>query len=119
MRKRIPLALSLVACLALLAYAALWLLSSQPGISRANYERIQVGMTQQEVERLLAGPPRPDPWTVPFEGGVAQIGHTPRVWADDDAGIRIDFDKEGRVAVTQWAPRRESWWNRVRAWIGR
>jgi hypothetical protein len=36
--------------------AVAWLAPSRPGITRENYERIQQGMTQHEVERLLGEP---------------------------------------------------------------
>jgi hypothetical protein len=40
---------------AVLIHFAIW--SARPGVTGANFARLEVGMTQAEVEELLGGPP--------------------------------------------------------------
>ena len=47
-------AVAVVGCAGLVV---LTILPSLPGIGRANFARIEIGMTQPEVEELLGGPP--------------------------------------------------------------
>jgi hypothetical protein len=87
----------------------LWCASSlRPGLTRANYERIREGMTRQEVESLLGGPPGnysriPDKeaglWTIdpsrPDLNRQFFIGR--EVWIGDELAVAVWFDDKGRV----------------------
>lgn len=72
-----------------LAVLAWW---PTPGVTKANFDRIEVGMTRAEVEAIFGGPP----------GAI----NTPRLclWGDgdDSASATIDFDEAGRVAWMGW-----------------
>ena len=50
------LGLALVALVALALAVTDWALSMRPGVTEANFKRIQPGMTMQQVETLLGGP---------------------------------------------------------------
>jgi hypothetical protein len=59
--------------------AWLWLASPSsptPGVSRANFDQIRIGMTEQEVEALMGHPPRFNPrkggevWWIGDEGTI-------------------------------------------------
>jgi hypothetical protein len=57
MRKHLLLCLVAVAFLAVGIYGILRLAQLlRPGITQENFDRIQEGMTEQEVERILGGP---------------------------------------------------------------
>lgn len=123
MRKRL-FATGLIAVVGMFALVVIWFVLPRDRISESNCELIHEGMTLHEVEAVLGGPEG----AYTFDGndwshgmlhnGVRQIGHTRRVWVGDDGCIRIDFDADERVAVPQWCPRRESFFARVRGWIG-
>src|SRR5580704_4486661 len=40
-----------------LAYLFFWLMPQGPGANQANFDKIRVGMSKAEVEKLLGGPP--------------------------------------------------------------
>jgi hypothetical protein len=99
-----------LAVLPILWYA----LSLRPGVTQANYERIQEGRTLQEVESLLGGPPGnysriPDKeaglWTIdpsrPDLNRQFFIGR--EVWIGNELAVAVWFDDQGRVA------RKERW----------
>src|SRR5262245_13437711 len=94
-----------LAVLPLLGYA----FSVRPGLTQANYGRIREGMTLQEVENLLGGPPGnysriPDKeaglWTIdpnrPDLNRQFFIGR--EVWIGDELAVAVWFDEQGRVA---------------------
>ena len=117
MRRRPFLLLGLLGLLALLgAFATQWLLSRPPGVTAANFERVQVGMTEAQVEGLL-GP----------ESILAEHDGPHRIWVAEHAWLEVWFDEGGRVAKKEpWAsfPRvlrrrpPETFWEKLRRWVG-
>jgi hypothetical protein len=57
LRQRSILAVGTLSSVAGGGIVVLALLLGRPGITRANFDRIEMGMTQVEVETLLGGPP--------------------------------------------------------------
>ena len=55
MRKRRLISLGIAACLVVVGFALLTLLAKCP-VTRENGEKIETGMTKQQVEALLGGP---------------------------------------------------------------
>jgi len=54
---KVPLSISVVLWILLIAGPASRLITgSKPSINRESYDRIQLGMTSQEVEKILGGP---------------------------------------------------------------
>jgi len=100
-----------LAVLPLLGYA----FSLRPGLTQANYERIRDGMTFQQVEDRLGGPPGnysriPDKeaglWTIdPNRPGLNRqffIGR--EVWIGDELAVAVWFDERGRVVRKESYP---------------
>ncbi len=84
------------------------LLPEPPGISKANFRRIQPGMSRAEVETLLAGPERRecDDWGVGvcfdwWESNPGQ-GHLVHRWTGPSGGIDVGFDASGKVNAAWW-----------------
>ena len=83
-------ALALVVALVLL-----WLVPVPTAISRAKFDRIREGMTEEEVEALLADPPEcrtgkiPGPFTL---GSL--MGPTSIDWLSDEAIISVTLEHE-------------------------
>jgi hypothetical protein len=66
-----------------------------PGITRANFERIEVGMTEHEVQQILGGPEgyyTDRPVLMPLGGGTAW-----RWWVGDESIIAVAFATEGMI----------------------
>ncbi len=114
--------LAAAASLGLTVCVSVWQVSGPHPVNRANFERIQVGMTQAEVEAILGCPPG-DYATVdylPEFCGFMILGAT--VWVSNDGDVRVWFDNEGRVEQAYFfellVRRPPSLLDRVRAWVG-
>lgn len=68
-----------------------------------NYDQIQIGMSQSEVEALLGGPPgnygqhADGGWMMTLEGYISPTGSVERIWCDDSTRHEIYFDKKDCV----------------------
>jgi SmpA / OmlA family len=122
----------LLACLGLLGLVALSLTWPRPGVSRANYDRIRYGMTQEAVEAVLGGPPgdytsNAYDWSWVLNHRGYPTGHSCRTWTADHEAIRIRFDGDGQLVFKDWNAFRggrlisdgsESVLDKVRRWLG-
>src|SRR5579884_64827 len=106
-RRRRRLWIGMLGLLAIPALVLLFFCSARTQITEANCDRIHEGMTQEEVEALLGGPPQ----GTALGYGQGRYGDDPRAdprfgkccwWADDpeDCNIEVLFDGNGKV---QWA----------------
>jgi hypothetical protein len=92
MRKRLVPAVGVLACLGLVGLVVVpRLLSPGPGVTPANFHRLRLGMTEQEVEAIFGG------------RGEDQIfvrrRGPDRYWVDEHCQVSVWFS-DGRVA---WA----------------
>jgi hypothetical protein len=77
-----------------------------------NQTAIRPGMTLQQVEDLLGGPPGDYGWfwfgssMMTMEGAVVPPGSTEMVWFNDDQRIKVHFDNQSRVVAVH---RRARW----------
>lgn len=105
-RRFLLLGMAGIACLVLLGMV--WLLKFRPGITQSNCERIREGMTLQEVQSVLGGPPGnysrfPDKeaglWTIdadrPDLNREFFIGR--EVWIGNELAVAVWFNDEERV----------------------
>jgi hypothetical protein len=104
--------LLLIAFLPLIAAVVLGILSilpSSPGVTKANFDRIEKGMTKAEVEVIFGE--KGDWWD-----GAGQKGR-PMYWtAKDGSGAVVEFVDEC-VAIKQWAESRETVLDKLRRWL--
>jgi len=71
----------------------------RPGVTKENFDRIEIGMTRAEVEAIL-GPPTED-----FAGVVAfaNNGFDGTIWENDRADeAQIRFDENNSVKTKNW-----------------
>lgn len=113
MMKRRLVWVGIAVCLALAVCLSAWLLSRPHPVNRANFQRIQVGMTLAEVEDIL-GPPG-DHAGVIYLSRCRLSGRWPESerddqgagfeWMSNEGEIAIWFDEDRRVAKTRfWEP---------------
>jgi hypothetical protein len=88
------------------------LLVAPDAITKANCDRIQLGMTEREVEAILGGPaeetlaPEPDPYAI-------------KHWSSSTASILVYFDSSGRVCHTTFGKKEPpGLWERIRRGLG-
>lgn len=81
------------------------LLPPTPGVTFANYSRIEVGMTREQVIGFLGEPQ--------VNEVAVNAGFSIAVWnSGQEIEIEVQFDKEGRVEACAWNHRidmRSSW----------
>jgi hypothetical protein len=90
------LLLLMAACVAVVALA---FLPTRPGVTKENFDRIEVGMTRAEVEKIFGGqaPGIVHLWDLlPSQCG----------WEDDETGdgATIQFDENDCVQAKRWLP---------------
>jgi septum formation inhibitor-activating ATPase MinD len=83
-------------------YAVLLLLLFQDGPTWVNYSRIQLGMTRQDVARIVRQPAvsnitDADRFSVGFTMASHQMRQEGELWRSDTWRMWISFDKEQRV----------------------
>jgi hypothetical protein len=95
-KRWIVLAGMLAACVCL-TLAVLALLPPRPGVTSANFERIEDGMTQEEVEKILGGPAAD--WFSPKRG----VSVTYFVWDHpyDRTQVFVGF-RDNHVIQKEW-----------------
>jgi hypothetical protein len=102
----------LVAC-ACVALGMLAMLPPQPGVTKANFDRIENGMTLQEVERILAAK------GVYFNGGTTIDPRTPPplFWLHvNGMSIAVQFNN-AKVTSKHFRESTETAFDKVRRWL--
>jgi hypothetical protein len=116
-RRRLMLGVGLVTLVLAGTGSALLLLAPPDPISPEGAARIEVGMTEEDVERVLGGE------KAGF--GIGGLWHWTAAWGGDDGEVVVCFT-EGRVSEPAWF-NRESFLSRpasrtplgrLRAWLG-
>jgi hypothetical protein len=93
----IGLALLMTACV--VTVAVVYLLPPKPGVAKENFDRIEVGMTRAEVEKLFGGKANGFHRLRPYNP-------SPDSWEDDETGegAELEFDANDCVKAMQWFP---------------
>lgn len=94
---------------------ALLPLGDRPGVTKANFDRIEMGMTLAQAEEIFGGKAKTiEPW---FGGIRDNPGAKVAVWeADDKSKAGIVF-MNGCVWHKEWADSTESFLNKIRRWF--
>jgi hypothetical protein len=139
MRGRQLLLLGVAAALLLAACLALWLAARPARVSRARFEAVRAGMTVEEVEAALGGPPgdyRTGEVKLDLSGGQPEFDNAmlaPEVllgerhfrhewWQGDEGNAWVCFDEDRRVVTKEFTPGERvasTPLDRLRRWLGR
>jgi hypothetical protein len=105
---------AILAGIAALVLGMLALLPGRPGVSKANFDRIEDGMTLAEVQAIMGRLP-----DIVFDMPDDEIaGRTLFVWNHADsshASIRFNGDK---VTSKTFTPSTETFTDKLRRWLG-
>jgi hypothetical protein len=122
-KKRLVLAVGVLAIS--VCILAVWINLSKPGgITLDSYDQIQVGMTRQQVEEILGGPPR-------NESALIELLHFdnwfespvwPEEWLGSEIAIYVKFDAQERVCdkrmeTHEFGPAPSPIWDKARSWL--
>lgn len=98
-------------------FGILAMLPPRPGVTKANFDRIQHGMTKMEVEEIFGGK-NTGIWADPKKQQVwdVVIGGQSFWKADDGSEAYIDFVHDG-VTEKTWEPSTETLFHKIRRWL--
>jgi len=92
-----------------------------PGVTWANVERIQVGMTQPEVEAVVGWPPQTS-WgcrNCPITDNSPPEFDTVLLWSDMECDILVYLNEDGRVVAREGVGSKPpTWHQRLRKRMG-
>jgi hypothetical protein len=97
---------------------------SPPAMDEASFDRIDVGMSEADVNSLLGGPAGDYTTTDVLQSPVRLLGKdgtTAKQWAGNKGSIVIGFDDGNRVAWKQFikvVSLDESWVEKCKRWVG-
>jgi hypothetical protein len=109
--------LLLIASLPLIAAVALGVLAMLPpstGVTKANFDRIQGGMTLAEVKEIF-GRKADESMRYVAYGKVKQ--ETERIWAADDGSAAFVEFRDDCVTGKEWAGFNETFLDKIRRWL--
>ena len=92
----------------------------EPGVRWANVRRIEVGMTQAEVEVITGRPPQTR-WcgSEPITDNSPPRYQMGLMWSDTECDILVYLDRNGRVIGREGVGgRAQSWYSRLRKGLG-
>jgi hypothetical protein len=107
-KRRYVLCAGVLAACVCLAIAVLAMLPAGPGVSKGNFDRIELGMDVSEVEQLLGGP------CAPFHGFV---GRETFIWTGPDGSFALVHVDAKTVIDKSWHPSNESLADKIRRWL--
>jgi hypothetical protein len=81
----------------------------RPGVTKANFDRVEKGMTRAEVEEIFGE--KGDVWY-----GVAQVGQAMLWTARNGSTAIVEFVDEC-VAIKQWTDSNETLLAKIRRWL--
>jgi hypothetical protein len=90
---------------------ALAILPPHPGVTKANFDRIQKTMTKAEVELLLGGT------GLTFHGFAHHEPPRTFVWSGDDGSVVFVEITDNSVITKKWGPSTESITDKIRRWL--
>lgn len=131
MRKRLLLFSGLLALALLGGYLVLWWTAPRHPLGWRGYQKIELGMTERQVEEALGAPPGSH-LDLP-EGEKLVYDHAAEVsrgrseaprglsWVSNEGNLGVAFDEAGRVVGVTFTPLRRAnvpLLDRLRRWLG-
>jgi hypothetical protein len=115
MKKKLPILIGGMLVVVCIGFAVAMVMG-RSGITRLNFEQIQDGMTEEEVEEIFGGKGETrDPPMIssrlPTEKGSM------RIWTNSQLVVVVDF-KHGAVDYKACYRNTESTFDRMRRWVG-
>lgn len=107
MRKRYFIAAGLIAAFFCLTLVVLAILPARPGVTKANFDRIEKGMTLDMAVSILGDP----------LGSFGSEDHRLHFWQHDDGSRVRVFTCDGVVVSMTWIESSETVLERLRRWL--
>jgi hypothetical protein len=91
----------------------------EPGVTKANFERIQIGMTEADAEAIF-GRPSGRTLVIKEDESVATICFDPGkgcAWLGPDGDVMAFFDADGRISKANWIDHERTLLEKIRDWL--
>jgi hypothetical protein len=98
MKKRLIVSAGMLTLSAGAAFLVLWLHPARPAVTKANFDRVETGMTLGEVEAILGA----DKGSLIDIDIKLPVGHELETWGGEDGVAWIIFDEHIRVHHKVW-----------------
>jgi hypothetical protein len=108
-KRRYLIAAALLAASIFVVIVVLASLPARPGVTKANFDRIEDGMTMREVEQILGGV------GLTFHGFADQKSMF--VWAAEDGSMAFVAVSNDAVLSKSWHASRETILTKLRRWL--
>jgi hypothetical protein len=108
-KKRLLLTAGLLVMLASAGFVIMLAVQDSPGVTKANLDRIEEGMTRKEVEAIFGCQ---GAQTRPYRRGSVI-----KWLAEDGGSATVDFDLDGFVRGTDWTDANETILQKLRRWL--
>ena len=124
MRKRMLLAAGALTAIGCLVLIVLALLPPRPGVTKANVDRIEIGMMESEVQAIF-GQPANEELRIQIPAGPQQVAgmailkfDSPnKAWSSDDGFALLKFDADAKVTEKRWTETPQTLMQKVRRWL--
>jgi SmpA / OmlA family len=125
MKKRTALCLAVTSLACVGVVLAVRILRFEPGVSKANFDRVEVGMTKADVDAILGSPHVSVdviPYTyAPVSGAGTELCGTEPVWEHwhaQDRSVRIVIEFVDELVVdASWHGPKETLIDKLRRWL--
>jgi hypothetical protein len=113
-KRLIIIIVALLATIAMtIGVLAMW--PSSPGVVRANFHRIENGMTMEEVEAIFEGEPGQQMITQGLAGfPVIPDNISAFYWKEEDGSFALVIFRDDRVSDKQWGNSEETVFEKIR-----
>ena len=99
MKKRYLTVVGLLTAVVCVILTVLAMLPLRPGVTKANFDRLEIGMTLPEVEAILGIDRGSRPILTDI---MLPIGHEIEEWGGDEGFANIIFDERKRMVRKDW-----------------
>jgi hypothetical protein len=128
MKKKYLLLLAAIVVVAAYMVVAVVVLPTGPGVTKANFDRIKIGMTRAEVMKILGEEPlcnillppgRTFPSTQVAPNLLTSNGDVFSDWrCAADGSYPLVVFRDDRAIYSYWADSNETFWDKLRRWVG-
>ena len=112
MRKRLLLSTAALAVLACVVLLVLAMLPPRPGVTKANFDRIKVGMTEDDVARILG---RRADLSTPVSSTLPNTIRRAHWQGDGETKVSVTFYDEAAMGRTWESP--ETFLEKIQRWL--
>lgn len=122
MRRKVLFSIRITEMLIFTALAFVVIFDEQSGVTKRNAERIDIGMTQLDVQNIFGQMPSDErEHRIKENGGATLIrpDSLGKAWVGHHGIAVIEFDRNGKVTERLWIENPKSLFHKFQSWVTR